>query len=77
MHGRNRIKVEMSGGGARFRGTDQVTYINMLNIKCLLDVQVKMLRKQLNRRVWSSKGEFQPGDDKFQNQQQERWPSKP
>lgn len=70
MHGRSGIKVETSRGGTRLRGTNQGIYIKMLNIKCPLDIQVEMWRKQLKRGVWSSKGEVQPGDSTFQNQQQ-------
>lgn len=50
MHGRNIIKGELSGGGGwnkRFRDTVQVNYINMLNLKCLLDILIEMLQRQL------------------------------
>lgn len=66
MHGRNIIKVKISGNEARFRDTDQV--INMLNLKCLLDIQVEMLRKEL--KYMSLEIKKRDPDNTFQNQQQ-------
>lgn len=68
MHGRNIIKVKISGNEARFRDTDQVIYINMLNLKCLLDIQVEMLRKEL--KYMSLEIKKRDPDNTFQNQQQ-------
>lgn len=72
--------MAISGGGGwskGFRGIDQVIFINMLNLKCLLDILIEMLKRQLNGIVWNSGGKVQPGDNKLQNEQQWRWPSKP
>lgn len=68
MHGRNIIKVKISGNEARFRDTDQVIYINMLNLKCLLDIQVEMLRKEL--KYMSLEIKKRDPDNTFRNQQQ-------
>lgn len=51
-----KYKVEISGGGTRFRGTDQVIHITMLNLICLVDILVEMLKRQLNGCIWNSRG---------------------